>query len=233
MKRNAMWMAAGLLSVATIWWTPACTSSDDGTGSDDSGTGEKDAGPSSTDGASSTDDSSTDPPDASKDDANTTAPDAGPIDPFVEACARIDACATATGPRIGMNGCYELLTATPFARQLDARARAQLENLECKLAATTCTAVRACDCPNADYVALCQQAGRPDGRHASMRPGQPDLPRDGQRDVQPDDRRDWLLRAHLGEGGRLQSARLCRLQDDHGERTGHGRLLPVSVAEIV
>ena len=157
MKRNAMWMAAGLLSVATIWWTPACTSNEGTAGEDPTGN-EKDAGSSSTDGASNIDDSSTESPDASKGDASTTDPDGGEIDPFVEACARIDACATPTGPRIGMNGCYELLTAAPFARQLRAQYRVQLENLECKLAATTCAAVRACDRPNADYVALCQHA---------------------------------------------------------------------------
>ena len=157
MKRNAMWMAAGLLSVATIWWTPACTSNEGTAGEDPTGN-EKDAGSSSTDGASNIDDSSTESPDASKGDASTTDPDGGEIDPFVEACARIDACATPTGPRIGMNGCYELLTAAPFARQLRAQYRVQLENLECKLAATTCAAVRACDRPNADYVALCQNA---------------------------------------------------------------------------
>ncbi len=57
-----------------------------------------------------------------------------------------------------MNGCYSLITAAPFARNLDPKERAQLETLVCKLAAKTCTAVRACEKPVADYVALCQTA---------------------------------------------------------------------------
>lgn len=156
MKRNAMWLVPGLVSVIVVSWTPACSSSDD---TDLSGS-TPDAGSSPADGstpradASSGDDGGSPVVDSGKSDAKV---DAGPVDPYVEACARIDACATPTAPRIGMNGCYSLLTAAPLARQLDPKERAQLENLACKLAAKTCTDVRACDRPNADYVAFCQQ----------------------------------------------------------------------------
>lgn len=158
MKRNVVWLIPGLLAMSTVLWAPACSSSDDdGSASgDDAATGLPETGAID----SSVADTSVVVTDANTNDASTEAEastEAGVVDPYVAACARIDACATATTPRIGMNGCYRLITAAPFGRTLDAKDRAQLENLECKLAAKTCTAVRACDKPLADYVALCQQ----------------------------------------------------------------------------
>jgi hypothetical protein len=163
MKKNAMWMVPGILALSAIWWMPGCTSDDPAVVDDGQGNG--DAGGSKSDGGNTTADSST--VDSGSTDASNDADaangndadsgEAGATDPYIAACARIDACATATGARIGMNGCYELLTAAPFDLNLDARDRAKLENLKCKLAATTCTAVQACDKPKADYVALCAQ----------------------------------------------------------------------------
>lgn len=166
MKRNAMWVIPGLLAMTTVLWAPACSSSDDG-GSQGSG---DDAGGGTADGSTSpfdatADDATTVTDAATKDSSTEASVDAGPVDPYVAACARIDACATATTPHIGMNGCYRLLTAAPFERSLDAKERAQLENLKCKLAAKTCTDVRACDKPVADYAAFCQQ--KEGGDHCS------------------------------------------------------------------
>jgi hypothetical protein len=159
MKRNVAWVLPGLLAATAIVWSSACTSSDDPIAGDpdaaaDAGGGGKDS-TAPTEDANSGDGSTV--KDSGGDSSSDDGGDAGPIDPYVAACARIDACATATTPRIGMNGCYSLLTAAPFETSLHAPERAQLENLRCKLAATTCTAVRACDRPLTDFAALCQE----------------------------------------------------------------------------
>lgn len=164
MKRNAVWLIPGLLAMTTVLCAPACSSSDEGPSQ---GSGD-DAGRPSEDGStfdSSVADTGTGTDAANGDSGTDGSADAGPIDPYVAACARIDACATATTPRIGMNGCYRLITAAPFGRDLDAKERTELENIQCKLAATTCTAVRACDRPAADFVAFCQE--KQGGDHCS------------------------------------------------------------------
>jgi hypothetical protein len=156
MKSNVAWVVPGLLAAMAIVWSSACSSSDDTVGEDpglDAGTDVRDGASPLTDG--STDDAK--PIDGGRDSsAGDAGGDAGPIDPYVAACARIDACATATTPKIGMNGCYSLITAAPFETSLHAKERAQLENLRCKLAATTCAAVRACDRNLTDFNTLCQ-----------------------------------------------------------------------------
>ena len=66
-------------------------------------------------GDSSTSDSSTN--DSSTGDADVGG-DSGVIDAYMKACARIDACAATGTAKIGMNGCYSLITAKPFERGL-------------------------------------------------------------------------------------------------------------------
>lgn len=159
MKKIATWVVPGLLSLTALVSAAACTSSEDPSAGGDLPDSGVDAGGSKNDGSTPETDSGTidtGAPDASKGDASND-DDAGTPDAYMIACARIDACAATGTPRIGMNGCYNLITAAPFARDLDAKERAQLEILECKLKATTCAEVEACDKPNADYVAFCQE----------------------------------------------------------------------------
>ncbi|WP_146650928.1 hypothetical protein [Labilithrix luteola] len=161
MNKHAVWVVPGILTMTTLLWAPACSSSDDTGSSDipDSGNTNAETGTkpgNEVDSSAPTDSSVPDVKnDVSDPDANG---DSGSVDPYVAACARIDACATATSPLIGMNGCYSLITAKPFASSLFGLELAQLENLRCKLAATTCTAVRACDKPTTDYTTFCQTA---------------------------------------------------------------------------
>ena len=163
MKRIGNWVVPALLSMTAIVWASACSSTDPSV-TDDPATGDDAGAGSKTDSSTPSDDSGTDSKDSgTKDATNDDADsgdgfDAGLPDDYMIACARIDACAATGTPRIGMNGCYSLITAQPFARDLDPKERAQLENLECKLKATTCAEVQACDKPLNDYVQLCQDA---------------------------------------------------------------------------
>ena len=149
MKKIATWVVPSLLAMTAVVWASACTTSEDPALTPDVDAGsEKDA-------------SQGDPGDSSTGDSSTGDADVGGeggvIDAHMKACARIDACAATGTAKIGMNGCYSLITAKPFERGLGPKERAQLENLECKLAAKTCAEVQACDKPLADYTALCRE----------------------------------------------------------------------------
>ncbi len=158
MKRIATIVVPGLFALTAI--VTACSTSNDPnvdpSTDDDAGAGTKDSGSPQTDPG-------TDAGDSGKSDANDGGDGGddvpvGPADDIMKACARIDACSASTAARIGMNGCYRLLTIAPFAHSLDGKERAQLENLQCKLAATSCAEVEACDRPLTDFNAFCAQA---------------------------------------------------------------------------
>lgn len=169
MKKYSIWFVPGFLALTAFVAAPACSSSDDDPsgGNDATVDGGEDGAASADSGGDEDGDAAQGATDGSTSDSGQdgSVGDGGHVDPYVAACARIDACAAATTPKIGMNGCYALLTAEPFGRVLFAAERARIENLKCKLAATTCAGVRACDKPAADYTAFCQTAEG--GEHCS------------------------------------------------------------------
>lgn len=79
------------------------------------------------------------------------------VDDFLEACARIDACAEEGGERIGLNGCYARAQLRAWRAVLSARDKALIAAMDCKLAAKDCAGVRACEPAVSSFVDFCKE----------------------------------------------------------------------------
>lgn len=79
------------------------------------------------------------------------------LDPFLEACLRVDACEADGGTPRGVEACLAFALETQWAWASTGPALMAQQIMQCKLAADDCATVRACDPDPATFAGICAE----------------------------------------------------------------------------